>query len=313
MKSIKNFSGAATLVIITVSLVTLFGCGGGSGNSTTTSGLQGIQGGQGMLGGAAVKGPVAGATVTAYGIMSGMTGTQITSAMTDSQGHFTMTIANYSGPMMLLMSGGTYTDEATGVTMSMEPGDMMTAAVPSVSSGATITGIQMTPLTSMAQTMAQHMAGGMTAENITTANAAVGAQFMVNDILYTPPMNPLVDNSGTTATQDMKNYGMAIAAMSQYTKTLGMTSSSGVVTAMMDDASDGVMNGMMGTSTITMGSMGGGMMGGGSTMMQPTAGTSGLATAMTTFIGSPMNRSGLSTTDMNALIQKLDTSNGQIL
>ncbi len=312
MKRTKNFSGVVSLAIITVSLMTLFGCGGGSGSSTTTSGLQDGQGGQGMLGGAAVKGPVSGATVTAYGIMSGMTGTQIASAMTDSQGHFTMTIGNYSGPMMLMMSGGTYTDEATGVTMAMEAGDVMSAAVPSVSSGATITGIQMTPLTSMAQIMAQRMTGGMTAANITTANAAVGAQFMVNDILYTPPMNPLVDNSGSTATLDSKNYGMAIAAMSEYAKTLGMTSSSAMVTAMMDDASDGVMNGMMGTTPITMGGMSGGMMGG-APMMQPTAGTTGLATAMTTFIGSSMNMSGLTATDMNALIQQLSTSNGQIL
>ncbi len=312
MKRTEYFSGAVSLAIITVSLVTLFGCGGGSGSTAATAGLQNGQGAQGMLGGAAVKGPVGGATVTAYGIMNGMMGSEIASAMTDSQGHFTMTIGSYSGPMMLLMSGGTYTDEATGVTMSMEAGDVMTAAVPSVSSGATITGIQMTPLTSMAQTMAQHMSGGMTAANIATANAAVGAQFLVNDILYTQPMNPLVDNSDTAATQDSKNYGMAIAAMSQYATTLGMTSSSAIVTAMMDDASDGVMNGMMGSTPITMGGMSGGMMGG-APMMQPTAGTTGLATAMTTFIGSSMNRTGLTATDMNALIQKLNTSNGQIL
>jgi hypothetical protein len=47
--------------------------------------------------------------------------------------------------------------------------------------------------------------------------------------------------------------------------------------------------------------------------MQATAGTSGLSTAMTTFINSAMvNKSGLTTTDMNALIQKLTTSNGTI-
>lgn len=55
--------------------------------------------------------------------------------------------------------------------------------------------------------------------------------------------------------------------------TLGMTTSSGMVTAMMDDATDGVMNGMMGSTAISMDGMGG-MMGG--TMMQGTAGTSSL-------------------------------------
>jgi len=39
---------------------------------------------------------------------------------------------------------------------------------------------------------------------------------------------------------------MAIAAMSQSAKDMGMDSSSSMVTAMMNDASDGVMNGLMG-------------------------------------------------------------------
>ncbi len=313
MKRIRIFSGV-TLAIITASLVTLFGCGGGSGSSTAvTPGTPRTQGAQGMLGGAAIKGPVSGATVTAYGIMSGMTGTEIASAMTDSQGNFTMTIGSYSGPMLLTMSGGTYIDEATGTTMSMAAGDMMTAAVPSISSGETITGIQMTPLTAMAQTMAEHITGGMTAANIAAANTAVGNYFMVNDILHTPPMNPLVSGSGSTATQDMINYGMALAAISEYAKEMGMTSSSAMVAAMMDDSSDGVMNGMMGATSISMGSMSGGMMGGGSTMMQSSAGTTGLATAMTSFMTSTTNMSGLTATDMNALIQKLSSSNGQML
>jgi len=80
---------------------------------------------------------------------------------------------------------------------------------------------------------------------------------------------------------------------------------------MMSDASDGVMNGMMGTTPITMGGMGGGMMGGG-TMMQTTAGTSGLAAAMTTFMGSAMNRSGLTAADMQALIGQLSSNNGTL-
>ncbi len=71
------------------------------------------------------------------------------------------------------------------------------------------------------------------------------------------------------------------------------------------------MNGRMGTSTITMGSMSGGMMGGG-TIMPPTAGTTGLATSTTTFMGSAQNRSGLTTMGMNALIMKISTSTGQL-
>jgi hypothetical protein len=54
-----------------------------------------------------------------------------------------------------------------------------------------------------------------------------------------------------------------------------------------------------------------GMMGGG--MMQATAGTSGLAAAMTAFIDdTAANQSGVTTADMQPLITKLNTSNGTI-
>jgi hypothetical protein len=87
-----------------------------------------------------------------------------------------------------------------------------------------------------------------------------------------------------------------------------MTVSSAFVTAMMSDASDGLMNGKMGSTQISM-TMGG-MMGMGS--MTSTTGTSGLATAMTAFMNTAANASGLNATDMAALIQKLTSSSGQI-
>jgi hypothetical protein len=53
------------------------------------------------------------------------------------------------------------------------------------------------------------------------------------------------------------------------------------------------------------------MMGGG-TMMQSTAGRSGLSTAMTMFMGSASNQSGLSAANMQTLIDTLAASNGTI-
>jgi hypothetical protein len=263
-----------------------------------------------MMTGTAVKGPVGSGTVTAFAIESGTMGAQLGSAPTNAAGDFSVPLGSYAGQVMLRMSGGSYADEATGETMSMLAGDVLTACIPAVAVGATTTGIQMTPLTTMAQARAQAMTGGMTPANVTTANNAVGSYFSVSDILHTVPMNPMVVASGSSATQDQKNYGMSIAAMSQYAKTVGMTtSSSGMVTAMMDDASDGVMNGMMASTSISMAGMGG-MMGG--TMMQSTAGTTGLATAMTAFVGSPMNASGVPIADMQPLVNKLSASNGTI-
>ena len=296
----KSFTRFLDLTLVATSMFLFVGCGSSSTDMTPPPG-------SGTISGVVTKGPVSGATMMALAISIGTMGAQIGAGTTDGQGNFTVSIGDYSGPVMLQMSGGTYTDEATNTRMAMQAGDVMTSLIPSVAAGSTMSGIQVTPLTAMAQLRAQNMAGGMTVANIGTANAEVGNYFLVSDILHTMPMDPLVAGSSATATQDAKNYGMTLAAMSQYAATVGMPHSSGVVTAMMDDASDGVMDGKLGASPITMG---GGMMGG--SMMQATAGTSGLATAMSQFVGSSMNKSGVTVSDMQTLINVLSTSNGVI-
>lgn len=293
MKKYRVAGENLTMIFLTIFLTILVGCGGGNNSTNST------------ISGTAVKGPVANATVTAFSINDGAMGSQIGTGQTDAQGNFSVSVGDHSGPVMLQLKGGSYVDEATGTTMTMHHSDMMTAVIPSMS--ATVNDVQMTPLTSMAQAMAQEMSGGMTSANITVANTTVGIYFMVNDILHTRPMDPLAQGSGTGADQNMKNYGMSIAAMSQYAKNLGMQFSSGMVTAMMNDASDGHMNGMMGSSPIMMG---GGMMGG--TMMSSNAGTTEMANAMTQFTLSAMNKSGITLQDMLILINKLMVSDGTI-
>ena len=295
MKKYRIAAENLTMIFLTIFLTILVGCGGGGDNSTNST-----------ISGTAVKGPVANATVTAFSINDGAMGSQIGTGQTDAQGNFSVSVGDHSGPVMLQLKGGSYVDEATGTTMTMQQSDMMTSVIPSMS--ATASDVQMTPLTSMAQAMAREMHGGMTLENITIANDAVGNHFMINDILHTQPMDPLMQGSGSEADQNMRNYGMAIAAMSQYAKNLGMSFSSAMVTAMMNDASDGHMNGMMGNSSIMMG---GGMMGG--SMMSSNAGTSEMANAMMQFVQSPMNKSGVTLQDMQSMIDRLMTSNGMIL
>jgi hypothetical protein len=263
------------------------------------------------ISGKAFNGSVTRATITAFAINGGTRGPQLASTTTDGQGAFTISLGSYAGPVMLQASNGSYLDEATGTTMTMAAADTMTAVLPGIGSGASVSGLWITPLTSMAQARAQAMSGGMIDANVNSANTAVGAYFMVGDVLHAMPMDPATPGAGAPATQDERNCGITIAAMSQYAKAAGM-SSSAFVTAMTSDASDGMMNGRMGGTQITMGGMmGSGGMGSGG-MMQPSAGTTGLATAMSDFMSSPMNHSGLTAADMNMLIQKLAASGGQL-
>lgn len=294
-----------TAMIATTLLVAA--CGGGGAADNVGSGGTGTvgSGGTGVVSGTVTKGPVGSATVTAYGVSSGQAGAQIGTASTDIKGNFSMAIGSYAGPVMLQMSGGSYIDEATGTSMTMAQGDVMTAVMPSVALNANSSGVQVTPLTAMAQAMAQHMSGGMTEANIAAANAAMGSNFLVNDILHVQPMNPLVAGSGASASVDAQNYGMTLAALSQYARqTLNMSSSSAMVTAMMRDATDGVLDGKAGTASVQMGGMGGGM------MLPPTAGTSGMGAAMDAFMRDPAkNKSGVMTPD---LVKKLMGASGPV-
>ena len=96
-------------------LLLLSACGGGGGGGDADSAIGGV------IGGTGIKGPVAGATVTAYSISGGAMGARIGTATTDASGNFSLSIGSYSGPVMLQLSGGTYTDEATGTAMPWPP------------------------------------------------------------------------------------------------------------------------------------------------------------------------------------------------
>lgn len=277
----------------------LSACGGG-GSTVDASISTPVQG---VISGAATKGPMNKATVTAYGISSGQMGAQIGTAITDANGNFSMTIGSYAGPVMMQVSGGSYTDEASGTVMPLAAGDVMTAIMPSIKAGTTNSGVQVTPVTAMAQAMAQHLAGGMTDANIAAANTAMGNNFSVNDILHTAPMNPMVAGSGVGASQDAQNYGMTLAAMSKYAQTQGMSSSSAMVTALMNDATDGILDGKSGTVPVQMGGMAGGV------SLPASAGTGGMGAAMNAFMSSTQNRSGVTTT---ALMNRLNGTSGQV-
>ena len=284
----------------------LVGCGGG-GSASSDGGPTAVT--TGTLSGTATKGPVSGAEVKVFAISNGARGSQLGSATTDASGNFTMTMGAYTGPVMLQVRGGSYLDEATGVRMNMLDADELTCVVPAVTvtAGSTTAGVQVTPLTSMAQAWAEHMAGGMTTANATMANSRIGAAYVGPgaDIVMMHPIDPTVAGSANGASIEAKNYGMMLAAMSQAAHDLGMTtSSSAMVTAMLDDASDGIMDGRMSGTAINMNGMGG-MMGGGS--MMSTLGTSQLATSMATFINNmTLNRSGVTTVaEMQSLMNQM--------
>jgi hypothetical protein len=290
----RRFETALSCTAMAIATALFLSSCGGGGGTTVAGGITGTG-----IEGTGTAGPLNTATVTAYALVNGAAGAQLAATTTDAQGHFSLSLGSYAGSVLLQMSGGSYVDEATGTAVNMTRPDLLTAVVPGLAAGGVASGIQVTPLTTIAQAAAQHMAGGMDDANIALANSAVGAYFMVGDILRDAPINPLLAGSANGASQDAANYGMVLAAMSQYAHDHPPGTSPAIITALARDASDGVMDGKMGNAQVPFGG----------NPMAANAGTVGLATALQAFAASGQNASGA---NVQSLQTHLSNSTGRI-
>ena len=285
------------ILLSALTISVLNACGGGGGSSTSQS--------SGSVSGVVTKGPLNAATVTAFAIASGQMGNQLASGVTDATGAFSVALNGYSGPLLLQVSGGSFVDEATGLTMGMAPGDVMTLVIPVCQSQSGHVGASNHPCdVAGPRPLAEHMAGGMTDANIQAANAATGSYFSVGDIVHTAPMNPLTAGSGANAGVNAQNYGMVLASISQYAQMQGVVSTSTMVSVLMKDAADGLMDGMNFGAPIMISTVSG------SLQLPAGAGSTGLGGAMSTFMNSARNRSGVTTMP---LMNRLNGTAGQMM
>src|ERR1043165_6031960 len=110
--------------VISLAAMTLFGCGGGGG---TTPVVSPPSAGPVVISGVAAKGPLSGADVRVYGLKAD--GTPDTAnplatgkTLTDGSGGYSMTIPTPSaptGPVVVEVTNGSYTDEATGASVTL--------------------------------------------------------------------------------------------------------------------------------------------------------------------------------------------------
>lgn len=205
---IKSYAVLA-LLLLALAAMALTGCGGGGGTTSTTSG-GGTPGSNTILSGSAFKGPIVNGTASVYGITNGQKGSLLTTASTGANGSFTANLGTYSGPVMVEVTGGSYTDEATGKTVQM--GSMvLRTALDNASGNVTVA---VTPLTEAA---VQYMNGTLTTNMITLANTTVGTKFGMADIARTIPHN--VSTPAVIGQDSQTYYGFMLAAMSQMAST----------------------------------------------------------------------------------------------
>lgn len=194
----------ASFTLATVSAaIVLVGCGGGGGSSAVAPPAAA---GTTTISGSAVKGPVNGATVT---VKKASDGTVLKTTTTGAGGSYSVDV-DYTGDVVIEVSGGTYTDEATGVDTALATPlkSVLTA------NGGTVTGI-VTPITTMAYTYAFGTGNAISASAFKNYTDNLASQFHLSaaDLASTP-----------VVTGDAVNaYGRILAGLSKYMQFEGVT------------------------------------------------------------------------------------------
>jgi hypothetical protein len=214
------FSAAFALAIMT-----LFGCGGGGGSATPDGSI--------TFSGVAAKGPINGGIVKVYAVKNGKvdTGTLLGSGntATDGSGGYSVTlIPAPTGPVVVEVSDGSFTDEASG-TPEVALKTPLRAVVSSVTDGAKIA---ITPLTHLAFEQVDGI-GAYSSVEIDDANRQIGAFFGIDDIIKSLPFDP-TRPVPVGALSDQIKYAGILGVFSQFVNDRKGTNS-------LDDALGAVM------------------------------------------------------------------------
>src|SRR5688572_14246429 len=171
-RSEKNMKiGIVGLIVASVGVTSCDDDDGGDGGASA------------FASGVAVKGPVADATVTVLALRpTGALGEVLGSGTTGTAGEFEVPISGYQGWAAVRVTGGTFTDEATG-NASTIPDDEPLLGFADVQS--TASDFAITPLTTIAFPLAQlfaHDPEATLADSVHNAFASLGTHFRLEDI-----------------------------------------------------------------------------------------------------------------------------------
>jgi len=207
------------------------GGGGGGGSSPPTSTTR--------ITGSVYAGPVEGASVVAKDGAGRTVAGPVTTAAGGSYALDVPTPA-LAGELTFEASGGTFADEATGVATA---GGRLSALAPAGSLGAGAT-VHLTPASTLLEDLVTRH--GRTR---TQAGTDLGAVFGFVPDHRVQPAN------ASTGTLPSRLAGLRAAAFSQLTRDLGLGAGAqfALLAALAEDLADGVLDGIDGTTTVTVG------------------------------------------------------------
>jgi hypothetical protein len=193
--------------VASLAALTLLGCGGGGGGGQAPDGSVAISG-------VAAKGPINGGDIKVYGVKDGHVDTSTVlgtgKTASDGSGSYSVTLTSApTGPVVIEVSGGSYTDEASGAP-NVALKTPMRAAVSSVANGAVIA---VTPLTHLAFEQVEGI-GALSPVEIDDANTQIGRFFKVDHIIQSLPFDS-TRPAPAGASDDQKKYAAILGVISQ--------------------------------------------------------------------------------------------------
>ncbi len=268
----------------------------------------------GQLSGIVVKGLVTNGTVTAYQVDAQLQrGAALGSATTNEAGAFTIDLPSYNGPLLIVASSGTYTEEAIGFPVTLD-GHELALVVPDYKSGSNVENLRVTPVSTFVAGAASFHVQKKGADLATAVGEAwthLNAHFGNVDWAQVVPADLSVP--GVSNLSPEPKAGLILSALSYQAKM--MAEESGVTPGLvvngatlteafaLDLAADGTFDGI----------------GPAGTLMQSKVALDGfsprkaLAQALAAFISSDRNASSLELADVKALIDALATNSDPYL
>lgn len=218
MKTIRS------LVSVSV-LFAVVSCGGGGGGGTPEPGRDGVPQARpfGTISGVAYDGPIRGGTVTAYEFTDAGKGRALATATTSNDGSFEVSVQSPDIFVLLEIRGGSYTEEATGVNVSLTSGSrnqLVMRSLVSYASGADHVSA-ITPYTNMAVGLVNfYLTQGGTLTDAAADGFSHIDQLAGFNVRSTMPLDITDTENAFSSLTDAAKYGYLLAAISQLTANL---------------------------------------------------------------------------------------------
>jgi hypothetical protein len=279
-------------VLCAIALLSSCGGGGGGGGAPGASPATSVQ--TGTATGTVIDGPISGATVDVYDFTGNTRGLKLGTGTTDANGNYSVTLTpRPTGPVIIVASGGTYTEDATGALTTLGASDQFTEIVSASSIVSGTLTAHVNPLSHIASSLVQAASGTINLDNaITMAKGVLGQQYgiSVTDLSSNVPVSASNPSISAPPSMNQRQGGIVLAGISKLAESMGVRTVD-LIKALADDYSDGKFDGKKGSVSITVPKIAGGPP---ATLTANTAVTD-LQTSMTSFLASAQNKSGLTT------------------